>query len=290
MTEPESPEIGVPTERSNVAPVSEPVLSLDQVSKVYQRVEGGQSTAVADASFNVAEGEFVSLVGPSGCGKTTLLKVCAGLVDTTEGTISFDGRPGAVPPGAYGMVFQQASLMPWRTVLRNVTYPADILRLDRHRARERAMELLELVHLHGTEGQYPHELSGGMQQRVAIARGLLHDPRILFMDEPFGALDAMTREEMNLELQQVQLDQRKTVVFVTHSISEAILLSDKVEVMSSSPGRILTEIEIPLGRPRSFEDLQVPEVQSLMREIRQMLQHKKPQDKPEGASSVGSRK
>lgn len=159
-----------------------------------------------------------------------------------------------VAPGSYGFVFQNAALLPWRTALENVLLPADILGLDRAQARSRALRLLDLVQLGHAAGQYPSELSGGMQQRVSIARALLHDPDILFMDEPFGALDAMTREQLNVQLHEIATSQHKTVLFVTHNIQESVLLSDRVFVFSGSPGRVVAEFRIDLGRPRTLRD------------------------------------
>jgi NitT/TauT family transport system ATP-binding protein len=248
------------------------ILETSGVEKRYQTRQGEGITALRDVSFSVDDGEFVSLVGPSGCGKTTLLKICAGLVPATGGTVDFRQTGAPVPPGVFGMVFQSPALLPWRTILANVLYPADILGLDRRAAKTRAQELLGLMGLGDVADKYPGELSGGMQQRVSIARALLHDPEMLFMDEPFGALDAMTREEMNMELQQVHLSQGKTVLFVTHSISEAVLLSDRVVVLSRRPGQVVADLRVPFGRPRTMEHRADPEFGKLELQIRQSLE------------------
>jgi NitT/TauT family transport system ATP-binding protein len=236
----------------------ESLLRVEGISKSYRSANDEVTVALDPVTFSMASNEFISLVGPSGCGKTTLLKIAAGLVEPTSGTIDYRSTGRPVVPGTFGMVFQGPALLPWRTVLDNVLLPATILRLDRTRSRERAHALLELVHLDGQEGKYPAELSGGMRQRVAIARALMHDPDLLFMDEPFGALDAMTREELNMSLQEVHLAQRKSVLFVTHSISEAVLLADRVVVMSARPGRIVDIVPITLERPRSMHQISDP--------------------------------
>src|SRR5262249_16370613 len=193
--------------------------------------------ALEAIEFEIGEGEFVAIVGPSGCGKTTLLKILAGLIPASAGSALLCGTPITGPRRDIGVVFQAPVLCPWRTVLGNVLLPADVQRLDRRQLRAVALDLLRLVGLEEFQGRYPWELSGGMQQRVAIVRALIHDPAMLLMDEPFGALDAMTREQMNLELQRIWLERRKTVVFITHSIPEAVFLADRGFVMTSRPGR-----------------------------------------------------
>ena len=250
-------------------------LSIAGVSKTYRTQRGEHTRAVEDVTLEVADGELVSVVGPSGCGKTTLMKMCAGLVGVTAGRIDYAGTGSTVPPGRSGIVFQTPALLPWRTILANVTLPADVLGLDRQDAQERARELLALVQLDGIETKYPGELSGGMQQRAAIARALLHDPEILFMDEPFGALDALTREDLNLQLQQVHMAQGKTIVFITHSIREAVLLSDRVVVMSAGPGRILADIPIPFERPRRLDQGADPEFAAIEARLRDLLATRK---------------
>ncbi|MGH9340896.1 MAG: ABC transporter ATP-binding protein [Acidobacteriota bacterium] len=248
------------------------IIELENVEKVYSTRQGGQTPALTAVSLAVNAGEFVSLVGPSGCGKTTLLKICAGLLAPTSGAVRFLGTPGPAPPGAYGIVFQNAALLPWRTVMENLLFPADILKLDRNQARERARRLLLLARLDDVEDKYPGELSGGMQQRASLARALLHDPEILFMDEPFGALDALTREGLNLELQQIHLDQRKTIAFITHNIQEAVLLSDRIVVMTPRPGKMAAEVSNPMPRPRTLADSLKDEFRSIEVKVRSLLE------------------
>lgn len=248
-----------------------PVLRLEGLSKSFVSANGRRKTALLPVDLDVADGDFVSLVGPSGCGKTTLLKMCAGLLEPSQGRVSFRGTGRAVGAGSLGMVFQTPALLPWRTILANVLLPADILRIPRSRLEKRARELLSLVRLDGVTESYPHELSGGMQQRASLARALLHEPDVLLMDEPFGALDAMTREELNMELQRVHLIERKTVVFVTHSIAEAVLLSDRVVVMSSSPGRVVDVIDVGLPRPREASVQLTNDFQEIAGYIRTLL-------------------
>lgn len=228
-------------------------LACRDVSKTYAAADGGQSVAVQDVSFEIRTGEFVSLVGPSGCGKTTILKACAGLVPVSSGTIDYEGTGRPAKAGTYGMVFQTPTLLPWWTVLENVVLPARVLGIDMKRSRDRARDLLELVGLVGVDDRYPGELSGGMQQRASLARALLHEPDLVFMDEPFGALDAITRDMMNDLLQRVQRELSQTILFVTHSIGEAIWLSDRVLVMSRGPGRIIDTVDIEFVRPRGLD-------------------------------------
>jgi NitT/TauT family transport system ATP-binding protein len=243
------------------------VIAIRNLTKEY-RTSRGAITALEDIAFGVGEGEFVAIVGPSGCGKTTLLKILAGLVPTSGGEVSLRGVPITGPRRDIGVVFQSPVLFPWRTVLENVLLPADVLRLGREKTRARALELLALVGLQGFEHRYPWELSGGMQQRVAITRSLVHDPAMLLMDEPFGALDAMTRETMNLELQRIWLHRRATVVFVTHSIPEAVFLADRVVVMTARPGRVRDRVSVPLPRPRALDVMAAPEFGAIVRRIR----------------------
>ena len=245
----------------------EPILIVDQVKMTF-RTQQGRLWALAGVSFRVAPGEFLCIVGPSGCGKTTLLRILGGLAKPTGGSVYLEGEPLTAPRRRIGFVFQKAALLPWRTVLENVTLPLEIQGVEAAEARRRAEELLELVRLAGFEGAYPHELSGGMEQRVAIARALVHDPAILLLDEPFGALDALTRERMNLELLRIWRAKRKTVVMVTHSIQEAIFLADRILVMSSRPGRIEASFPVPLPRPRRLEMLYSDEFDILSRRVR----------------------
>jgi NitT/TauT family transport system ATP-binding protein len=227
--------------------------------------------AIRSLSLSIAEGEFVSIVGPSGCGKSSLLKIIYGLIRPSAGTASIAGRPIDGPRPDLGMVFQSPVLLPWRTILENVLLPVDVQRLDRRKMSQHARDLISMVGLGGFENVYPDELSGGMQQRAGIVRALIHDPKLLLMDEPFAALDALTREQMALELQRIWLTSRKTVLFVTHSISEAVLLSDRVVLMSARPGRIVDVFELPKKRPRSFDDLAAPEFAEVAKAIRHGL-------------------
>jgi NitT/TauT family transport system ATP-binding protein len=236
--------------RPAAVPVRPAFISLDGVAKVYDARGGGQVQAVETVSFHIGHGEFVSIVGPSGCGKTTLLKIIGGLLEASAGTIAYEGlAPGRRKP-QLGMVFQDAVLLPWRTVLQNVCLPIEVMRRDRAEGEAFARRLIELVGLKGFEDKYPNELSGGMQQRASIARALVTEPALLLMDEPFGALDALTREYMAQELQRIWSSAVKTVLFITHSISEAVFLSDRVVVMTARPSRVAEIIAIDLARPR----------------------------------------
>ncbi len=240
------------------------------ISKIYRTTQG-RVLALESISFQVGVGEFLCIVGPSGCGKTTLLRTLGGLLAPTCGKVYFRGAPLDSPHRQIGFVFQKANLMPWRTVLKNVTLPLEVQGLRRAEAHALAQELLELVGLDGFEKVYPRELSIGMQQRVAIARALIHDPAILFLDEPFASLDALTRERMNLELLRIWEARRKTVVMVTHSIQEAVFLADRVLVMSPRPGRIETAVSISLPRPRHLAMLYSQEFGSLSQQVRQAI-------------------
>jgi NitT/TauT family transport system ATP-binding protein len=235
--------------------------------------QGQQSSleALDRVSFQVGAGEFLCIVGPSGCGKSTLLRVLGGLVKPTSGKIYFREELLTAPRRQIGFVFQKANLMPWRTILKNVTLPLEIKGLKAEEAGQQARELLKLVGLEGFEDAHPHELSGGMEQRVAIARALIHDPAILLLDEPFGSLDALTRERMNLELLRIWRARRKTVVMVTHNIQEAIFLADRILVMSSRPGHIETTVSVPLPRPRRLEMLYSDDFGTLSRQVRQAI-------------------
>jgi len=236
-----------------VPPVSpEKVIAVRQLSKAYA-TRAEPVPALQDIDFAMDEGEFVAVVGPSGCGKSTLLKILAGLIPASSGGAYLRGTPITGPRRDIGVVFQAPVLFPWRSVIDNVLLPADVQRLDRASHARLARDLLDLVGLNGFENRYPWELSGGMQQRVAIVRALIHDPAMLLMDEPFGALDALTREQMNLELQRIWLERRKTVVFITHSISEAVFLADRVLVMTPRPGRIAETVKVDLPRPRGLD-------------------------------------
>ncbi len=247
------------------------LIAVDHLSKTYQ-TRAGPVTALEDIHFSVEEGQFVAVVGPSGCGKSTLLKILTGLIPASQGEARLSGTPIAGPRRDIGVVFQSPVLFPWRTVLGNALLPVDVQHLGRAQLNAAAMELLALVGLKGFEQRYPWELSGGMQQRVAMVRALIHNPTILLMDEPFGALDAMTREQMNLELQRIWLERRKTVLFITHSIAEAVFLADRVFVMTPRPGRIMDDVQVELARPRSLEVMNTPAFGEYVQRIRARFQ------------------
>ena len=218
----------------------------------------GAFKAVESFDLSVRQGEFVSVLGPSGCGKSTMLSIMAGLLKATAGDVRIAGTPVIGPRRDVGVVFQQANLLPWKSVIDNILLPIVAMRLPVAQYRQRAEELLAFVNLSKFRDHYPHELSGGMQQRVGIARALVHDPKLLLMDEPFAALDAMTRERMGMEMQHVWSGTDKTVLFITHSIPEAVILSDRVVVMSPVPGRVVEEVPIDLERPRTVETMARP--------------------------------
>jgi NitT/TauT family transport system ATP-binding protein len=246
-------------------------IAVRDLSKSYL-TRDGRLAALDAITFAVAEGEFIAVVGPSGCGKSTLLKILAGLLPPSGGDARLRATPITGPRRDIGVVFQAPVLFPWRSVLDNVLLPVDVQGLPRARYADIARELLRLVGLDGFERRYPWELSGGMQQRVALTRALIHDPAMLLMDEPFGALDAMTREQMNLELQRIWLERRKTVLFITHSIPEAVFLADRVLVMSPRPGRILEDLRIRLDRPRSLDVMSTVAFGEAVRRLRSQLQ------------------
>jgi NitT/TauT family transport system ATP-binding protein len=233
--------------------MAEPFIHLSGVKKVY-RTGKAEFLAVSQVTFDVAAGELVALVGPSGCGKTTLLKILAGLHPIDSGEVRLGSATQPFDPSRdIGMVFQQPLLLKWRRVIDNVLLPAEILGLPIAESRERANHLLALVGLQGSEDKYPYQLSGGMQQRAAIARALIHDPKLILMDEPFGALDALTREKMNLELLRIWEQARKTIVFVTHGISEAVFLGTRVVVLSAGPARMADNFLVDLPHPRTLD-------------------------------------
>ena len=249
----------------------EPFISLRGVRKVY-RSGGAEFLAVSDVTMDVQEGELVSLVGPSGCGKTTVMKILAGLHGADGGTVRMGNASSPFDPSRdIGMVFQQALLLKWRNILDNVLLPAEIVGLPMKAARSRARDLLNLVGLAGYEDKYPQQLSGGMQQRTAIARAFIHDPKLILMDEPFGALDALTREEMTMELLRIWSERPKTVLFVTHSITEAVMLADRVVVMSPRPGRVAEIVDVNAPRPRSFDNEADPSFHEATQRIRQLI-------------------
>ena len=229
------------------------MIKLANVFKTYRTQENELVSAVEDVNLDVRENEFVTLVGPSGCGKSTLLKLVSGLIPVTQGAIHVREKVVKGPFPDVGFVFQHPVLLPWRTVFGNILFSIEMLGLGKKEFEDRAQGLIKLAGLEGFENKYPRELSGGMQQRVSICRALVHDPSLLLMDEPFGALDAMTREEMSFELLRIWEEKRKTILFVTHSIPEAVLLADRVVVMTPRPGRIRRVFEIDLPRPRVFE-------------------------------------
>jgi NitT/TauT family transport system ATP-binding protein len=235
----------------------EEYISLENVTKRYDS-RTGPIDALSPITFNIWEDEFVSIVGPSGCGKSTLLMVIGGLVAASSGVVRIKSEIVRQPYTALGFVFQQDVLLDWRTVMQNVLLQAQIRGMDKPRTTARARELLELVGLIGFEDKYPYELSGGMRQRVAICRAMLHDPNLLLMDEPFGALDAIARDQLNEDLLSYRRETRKTVLFVTHSIPEAVFLSDRIFVMSPRPGRIEEIIEIDLPTPRRLTIRETP--------------------------------
>ena len=247
------------------------LIDVEAVTKVYDTGDGPVES-LKPLTFSILEGEFVSVVGPSGCGKSTLLKMVAGLLPPTSGSLRLAGRPIDGPQRDVGIVFQSAVLLGWRNVLDNILLQAEIRKLPMEAARQRAKALMDMAGLKGFERKYPWQLSGGMQQRASICRALLHDPAVLLMDEPFGALDAMTRERMNLELQRIWLESRKTVLLITHSIPEAVFLSDRVLVMSERPGSIAATYDINLPRsqqsPRSLDIMSTPEFADYTRSIR----------------------
>ncbi len=248
-----------------------PFIRLENVRKVY-RAGGEEFLAVSDVTMSVRDGELVSLVGPSGCGKTTVLKILADLHGHDGGVVEIGDPEHPFTPGRdVGMVFQQPLLLKWRDVIGNVLLPAEILGLPMKAARERARDLLRLVGLEGFEDKRPWELSGGMQQRAAIARALVHDPRLVLMDEPFGALDALTRERMNLELLRIWEESGKTILFVTHSIQEAVLMGSHCAVLTSGPARMADFFAIDLPYPRRLDMRQSPEFGVYARRIYDLL-------------------
>ena len=246
-------------------------VDIDRASKVY-RSRRDDIEAIREVSLQINYGEFVSLLGPSGCGKSTLLMAIGGLLPITGGAIRIGGEVVREPRREIGIVFQAPVLMPWRTVLKNILFPVENLRLPMGPARDRARALLEMTGIAEFAGHYPWELSGGMQQRAAICRALIHDPTLLLMDEPFSALDAMTRDDMNRELLRIWEEERKTVFFVTHSIREAVFLSDRVFVMSPRPAVIRRVVDIELPRPRDLDIQESPEFNRYVSEIRQAIE------------------
>jgi NitT/TauT family transport system ATP-binding protein len=246
-------------------------IELRNVEKTYQLRAGDRLCALKDVSFDVAPSKFVSVVGASGCGKSTLLRIVGGLSQATTGDVLLDGNPVTGPRRDIGFVFQAPELLPWRNVVGNSLIGAEILGLNMAEAKRRALELISLVGLSGFEDARPNELSGGMQQRNALVRALLHNPKLLLMDEPFGALDALTRETMGFELLRIWSALHCSVIFVTHSVSEALFLSDTVIVMSSRPGRVHSIFNVDVPRPRDLSMLSEPDVVEKAMKIRELL-------------------
>jgi NitT/TauT family transport system ATP-binding protein len=246
-----------------------PAVAISGVSKRFQ----AGVTALDGIDLDVRPREFVSLIGPSGCGKSTLLRIIGDLIEPTEGTVEVNGKPAhrARLDHDYGIVFQEAVLYDWRTVSKNISLPLELLRWGKDKRAQRVQDLLGLVELEGFEDNHPWQLSGGMQQRVAIARALSFDPALLLMDEPFGALDEMTRERLNLELLRIWEASGSTIVFVTHSIPEAVFLSTRVVVMSARPGRIAGIVEVDLPYPRTAQTREEPRFFELVTEVRERL-------------------
>lgn len=248
-----------------------PILSADHLTHTFANANGGVK-ALDRVSFQVDAQEFVCVIGPSGCGKTTLLRLLGGLQPPTEGQVLLEGAPLTGPRRRIGFVFQKANLMPWRTVLANVALPLELQNVEHTEAARRALELIELVGLTGFEQTLPRDLSGGMEQRVAIARALIHNPDVLLLDEPFGALDALTRERMSIELLRIWDARKTTVVMVTHSIPEALFLADRVLVFSPRPGQIRLTLAVPLSRPRRMDMEYSAEFGALATQVRQAIE------------------
>jgi NitT/TauT family transport system ATP-binding protein len=247
-----------------------PLITVADISRVF--TSGAKTvTALEHVAFEIQTGNFVSIVGPSGCGKSTLLKIISGLLAPSTGTVALNGKPVRSPLENVGMVFQAPVLLKWRSVLDNILLPVEFAKLELSSHIDKARALIKLVGLEGFEEMYPHQLSGGMQQRASLCRALVTDPQLLLMDEPFGALDAMTRDELDMELLRIWEERKKTVLFVTHSIQEAVFLSDMVFVMSARPGRLLEKIPIDLPRPRTMEMMTYPKFGGYSLQIRALL-------------------
>ena len=254
-------------------PIGNCFVEIDSVAMRYGGI--GSTLALQDCSLKIAPGEFVAVVGPSGCGKSTLMRLITGLWPASEGNVIVAGKEVDGPHSVAGMAFQNPIMLPWRNILDNVMLPLEVV--DPHRQQlsrqksayvDKAMALLKMVGLAGFEKRFPHELSGGMQQRASLCRALIHDPRLLMLDEPFGALDVFTREELWLELQKVCVTLKPSVLLVTHDLREAVFLADRVLVMSARPGRIVAERRVDFGRPRTLDDLYTAPYQDLVLELR----------------------
>lgn len=244
---------------------------IEDLRKEYITRSGERVLALDNVNLSISENEFITVVGRSGCGKSTLLKLISGIIAPTQGRISIKDTLVREPRKDVGMVFQSPVLLPWRNVIDNIMFPIEIMKLHRNEYHEKAKKLIELVGIVGFENKVPRELSGGMQQRVSICRSLIHDPNILLMDEPFGALDAMTRDELGLELTRIWQQEKKTVIFVTHSIPEAVFLGDRVVVMCPRPGRVSKIVPIGLKRPRSIDMEFTEEFKNYVLDIRESV-------------------
>jgi NitT/TauT family transport system ATP-binding protein len=251
-----------------VAGADAPLVSLEGVTHRFVTRSGTDVTALQEVSLSIERDQFVTVVGPSGCGKSTLLKLVGGILAPTRGSVRLNGEVLARPSRKIGMVFQRPVLLPWRSVLGNVLFPLEMLGWPTAPRKDEARRLIELVGLGGFEHALPNELSGGMQQRVSICRALIYEPELLLMDEPFGSLDAMTREDLSFELLRIWNEKRKTAVFVTHSITEAVMLADRVIVMTSRPGRVVLDAPITLPRPRTPDTEFTAEFTDLARTIK----------------------
>jgi len=251
--------------------MSDALIEVHNCGKTFRSLRGGTVDALQDVSMNVNEGELLSIVGPSGCGKTTLLRMIGGLIQPTTGSVMVNGQELVGPVPDVGFVFQHPTLFPWQTVLGNVLLAIRVKKLDRKKHTDKALDMIRLVGLGDFHDKYPWELSGGMQQRVSIARALMNDPKLLLMDEPFGALDALTREEMRVELLRIWEKLKVTAVFVTHDVTEAVLLSERVITMSRRPGKIIKTFNIDLPRPRDLTVLGDARFSNYAKEIRRTL-------------------
>ncbi len=258
--------------RAQVAPERRIAMSVEHATKYY-KTKTGSVHALEDLSLEIAEGEFVCILGPSGCGKSTLLWAMSGLHDLTSGRIVLNGTPVTGPRPEIGMIFQDANLLPWRNLEQNIRFPFEIKKLNPKPYEPRIRALLDEVGLTGFEKKYPRELSGGMQQRASIVRCLSFDPSVILMDEPFGALDAFTRDEMNLLIQKIWMETKKTIIFVTHNVTEAIFLADRVVVLTPRPGRLAHIFPINFPRPRSIEQTFTPEFIRIVLEIKNTIIH-----------------
>jgi NitT/TauT family transport system ATP-binding protein len=258
-------------DQATQAGVSGEAFGFEKLCRTYKSKDGSDIVALHRVDFSAGAGEFITVVGPSGCGKSTLLRILAGIDQPSSGAVLINGHPSTGPSRDVGVVFQSPVLLPWRNVLENTVLPAQIQKSDMQVARKRAHEYLDMVGLSGFERKYPRELSGGMQQRVGIARALVNNPSLLLMDEPFGALDAMTRESMNLELLTIKQRSGATVMLVTHSIPEAVFLGERVVVMSPRPGRVTQIVKVDLPSPRTLDIINTPTFGAYVKGIRASL-------------------